>query len=65
MSLIIYPRLYHHTYGRMLYIYIYIYSQSLEKSQLDFNWILNFALCVSFNFKFFAKRIIEYKNQIA
>ena len=61
MSLIIYPKLYHHTSGRMLYIY----SQSLEKSQLDFNWILNFALCVSFNFKFFAKRIIEYKNQIA
>ena len=65
MSLIIYPKLYHHTSGRMLYIYIYIYSQSLEKSQLDFNWILNFVRCVSFNFKFFAKRIIEYKNQIA
>ena len=33
-----------------IYIYIYINSQNLEKIQLDFNWILNFALCVLFNF---------------
>ena len=32
------------------YIYIYIYSQSLEKIQLDFNWIINFAPRVPFNF---------------
>ena len=28
----------------------YIYSQNLEKIQLDFNWILNFASYVLFNF---------------
>ena len=33
-----------------IYIYIYINSQSLEKIQLDFNWILNFAPRVSSNF---------------
>ena len=33
-----------------LYIYIYIYSQNLEKIQLDFNQILNFMSRVLFNF---------------
>ena len=35
--------------------YIYIYSQTLEKIQLDFNWILNFASRILFNFKFCVK----------
>ena len=43
--------------------YIYIYSQTLEKIQLDFNWILNFASRILFNFKFCVKWIIECKNQ--
>ena len=33
-----------------IYIYIYINNQSLEKVQLDFNWILNLAPRILFNF---------------
>ena len=33
-----------------IYIYIHINNQILEKIQLVFNWIFNFASCVSFNF---------------
>ena len=32
------------------FLYIYIKSQNLEKIQLDFNWIFNFAPYVLFNF---------------
>ena len=45
------------------YTLIYIYSQNYEKMQLDSNWLLNFAPCVPFKFKFFAKWIIECKNR--
>ena len=45
------------------YSTIYIYSQTLEKIQLDFNWILNFVSCILFNFKFCVKWIIECKNK--
>ena len=34
----------------VIYIYIYTNSQNSEKIQLEFNWILNFVSCVSFNF---------------
>ena len=46
----------------MSYMLVYINSQSSEKIQLDFNWILNFALCVPFKLdsQFCA---IECKNQ--
>ena len=38
-------------------------SLSLSLIQLDFNWILNFVSCVSSNFNFCAKWIIECKNR--
>ena len=40
----------HHTPNVCVCVCIYIYRQSLEKIQLNFNWILNFAPCVPFNF---------------
>ena len=45
---------------------VHINKQSSEKTQLNFNWILNFVLRVSFNFFFYfcTKRIIYiYKAQ--
>ena len=35
---------------------VHINKQSSEKTQLNFNWILNFVLRVSFNFLFFVPR---------
>ena len=32
------------------FCFIYIYNQNLEKIQLVFNWIFNFASRISFNF---------------
>ena len=35
---------------------VHIRKQSSKKAQLNFNWIFNFTLCVSFNFLFFVPR---------
>ena len=44
-----------------IYIYIYINSQNSEEIQLDFNWILNFATCVPFNFNFVPNELLIVK----
>ena len=41
--------------------FIYINSQNLEKIELDFNWILNFAPRVLFNFNFVLSELLSVK----